>query len=212
MAKKTNGGPPEREGQGPASTLATAILQLVSAVPASKEQKSPLPLERARSIQIEAALKTAAVSGTLALPPGPLGIAAILPDLVAVWRIQAQMVADIAAAFGKTGSLAQEQMIYCLFRHAAAQVMRDLAMRVGERVVFRQATLRLLQVTAQKLGVKVSQRVIAKSAARWIPILGSLGVAGYAYYDTAQVGATAVDLFQRDFDSEIPDSPSDDGM
>jgi hypothetical protein len=212
MAKKSNGGPVEREGEGPASTLATAILQIVAAVPASREPKNPLPIERARSIQVEAALKTAAVSGTLALPPGPLGIAVIVPDLIAVWRIQAQMVADIAAAFGKTGSLAQEQMVYCLFRHAAAQVMRDLAMRVGERVVFRQATLRLLQATAQKLGVKVSQRVIAKSAARWIPILGSLGVAGYAYYDTAQVGATAVDLFQRDFDSDVADAPSDDGM
>lgn len=212
MAKKSPGELADQEAAGPASTLAKAILQIATAVPATKEPKSPLPLERARAIQVEAALKTAAVSGTLALPPGPLGIAAILPDLVAVWRIQAQMVADIAATFGKTGSLAQEQMIYCLFRHAAAQVVRDLVARVGERVVFRQATLRLLQVTAQKLGVKVSQRVIAKSAARWIPILGSLGVAGYAYYDTAQVGATAVELFRQDFDSDLSDSSSNDGL
>jgi hypothetical protein len=212
MAKKGNGGPIEREGEGPGSSLAAAILQIVAAVPASKEQKNPLPLERARSIQVEAALKTAAVSGTLALPPGPLGIAAIVPDLVAVWKLQAQMVADIAAAFGKTGSLSQEQMIYCLFRHAAAQVVRDLAMRVGERVVFRQATLRVLQATAQKLGLKVSQRVIAKSAARWIPILGSLGVAGYAYYDTAQVGATAVELFQHDIEIDAADAESSDGL
>jgi hypothetical protein len=213
MEKKSPGDASSGSGEVPASSLAKAILQIVTAVPATKEPKSPLPLERARSIQIEAALKTAAVSGTLALPPGPLGIAAIVPDLVAVWRIQAQMVADIAAAFGKTGSLAQEQMIYCLFRHAAAQVVRDLVARVGERVVFRPATLRLLQATAQKLGVKVSQRVIAKSAARWIPILGSLGVAGYAYYDTAQVGATAVELFQRDFDSDWPDADgTNDGL
>lgn len=203
MTKKST---PEPAHEGsPSTSLATAILQIVTAVPATKEPKSPLPLERARSIRIEAALKTAAVSGTLALPPGPLGIAAIVPDLVAVWRIQAQMVADIAATFGKTGNLAQEQMIYCLFRHAAAQVVRDLVARVGERVVFRQATLRLLQATAQKLGMKVSQRVIAKSAARWIPILGSLGVAGYAYYDTAQVGATAVELFRQDFDTDVVD-------
>jgi hypothetical protein len=202
MAKKSTGDALNGPGDAPATALAKAILDIVSAVPVSTEPKSPLPLERARAIQTTAALKTAAVSGTLALPPGPLGIAAILPDLIAVWRIQAQMVADIAGTFGKTGSLAQEHMIYCLFRHAAAQVVRDLVARVGERVVFRQATLRLLQATAQKLGVKVSQRVIAKAAARWVPIIGSLGVAGYAYYDTAQVGATAVELFQRDIDIE----------
>jgi hypothetical protein len=211
MAKKSTGDAPRAESDAPASALAKAILDIVSAVPVSTEPKSPLPLERARSIQTTAALKTAAVSGTLALPPGPLGIAAIVPDLIAVWRIQAQMVADIAATFGKTGNLAQEHMIYCLFRHAAAQVVRDLGARVGERFVFRQATLRILQATAQKLGVKVSQRVIAKSAARWIPILGSLGVAGYAYYDTAQVGATAVELFQSDIeiDAADPDATND---
>jgi hypothetical protein len=208
MAKKSTDNAPRAEGEPPASALAKAILDIVSAVPVSTEPKSPLPLERARSIQTTAALKTAAVSGALALPPGPLGIAAILPDLVAVWRIQAQMVADIAGSFGKTGTLAQEHMIYCLFRHAAAQVVRDLVARVGERVVFRQATLRVLQATAQKLGVKVSQRVIAKSAARWIPILGSLGVAGYAYYDTAQVGMTAVELFQKDFESDADEADS----
>jgi hypothetical protein len=210
MAKKTTGEPPGEEGEAPAKALAMAILDIVSAVPLSTEPKSPLPLERARMIQTTAALKTAAVSGTLALPPGPLGIAAIVPDLLAVWRIQAQMVADIAGAFGKTGTLAQEHMIYCLFRHAAAQVVRDLAARVGERVVFRQATLRLLQGTAQRLGVTVSQRVIAKSVARWIPILGSLGVAGYAYYDTAQVGATAVELFQQEFETDAADEDAPD--
>jgi hypothetical protein len=123
------------------------------------------------------------------------------------------MVADIAGAFGKTGTLAQEHMIYCLFRHAAAQVVRDLVVRVGERVVFRVATLPLLRATAQRLGVKVSQRVIATTAARWVPIVGSLGVAGYAYYDTAQVGATAVELFQKDFDSAVADSDgTNDGL
>lgn len=212
MAKKSSDGAPG-EGGGPAQALGKAILDIVSAVPSSSEPTNVLPLERARTIRTTAALKAAAVSGTLALPGGPLGIAAIVPDLIAVWRIQAQMVADIAGAFGKTGTLAQEHMIYCLFRHAAAQVVRDLAVRVGERVVFRVATLPLLRATAQRLGVKVSQRVIATTAARWVPILGSLGVAGYAYYDTAQVGATAVELFQKDFDSGVADSDgTNDGL
>jgi hypothetical protein len=213
MANKSSGGGPGGDGEVPTKALAQAILDIVSAVPASSEPKNPLPLERARTIQTAAALKTAAVSGALALPPGPLGIAAIVPDLIAVWRIQAQMVADIAGAFGKTGTLAQEHMIYCLFRHAAAQVVRDLVVRVGERFVFRVATLPVLRATAQKLGVKVSQRVLAKSAARWIPVLGSLGVAGYAYYDTAQVGATAVELFQKDFDTAVADpEETNDGL
>jgi hypothetical protein len=180
----------------PAHALAKAILDVVSAIPGTSEPSSQKPAERARALRTTAALKAAAVSGTLALPPGPLGVATIVPDLIAVWRIQAQMVADIAAAFGKTAQLEQEQMLYCLFRHAVAQVARDLAMRVGERIVFQRATLRVLQSIASKVGVEVTQRVIAKSAARWLPVLGSVGVAGYAYYDTAQVGLTATELFE----------------
>ena len=131
------------------------------------------------------------------MPPGPLGIATLIPDLIAVWRIQAQMVVDIAAAYGRSASMSQEQMLYCLFRHAAAQVVRDLVTRVGGRLVFQQATIRALQAIAARLGVKVTQRVVAKSVARFLPVLGSLGVAGYAYFDTAQVGATAIGLFEE---------------
>ena len=63
---------------------------------------------------------------SLALPPGPLGYVTILPDLVGIWRIQAQMVADMAGVYGQQAFLSREQMLYCLFRHAAAQAMRDV--------------------------------------------------------------------------------------
>jgi len=175
--------------------LTKAILDVVAAVPKTQEAHATTPRERVRAIQTAASLKAAAVSGTLALPTGPLGLAVILPDLIGVWRIQAKMVADIAGAYGQSAHLSQEHMIYCLFRHAAAQVVRDLAARVGERVVIRRATLAALQSIARRLGIKVSKRVIAQSAARWLPVVGSIGVAGYAYYDTAQVAATAAELF-----------------
>jgi hypothetical protein len=190
--------------------IAKVILDVVAAVPHTAELPGPAPKERARAIQTAAALKAAAVSGTLALPAGPWALAVILPDLVTVWRIQAKMVADIAGAFGQSAYLSQEHMIYCLFRHAAAQIVRDLTARVGERVVFRRATLKALQSVAQRVGVKVSQRTIAKSAARWLPVVGSIGVAGYAFYDTTQVGATAVELFERDIEPGSASAPSDD--
>jgi hypothetical protein len=178
--------------------LAKAILDVVTAVPKTTEEPGSSPRERARAIQTAASLKAAAISGTLALPSGPLGFAVILPDLISVWRIQAKMVADIAGAYGQTAHLSQEHMIYCLFRHAAAQVVRDLAARVGRRLVIRRATIQALSAMAKQLGFKVSKQVIAKSAARWLPVVGSIGVAGYAYYDTAQVAATATELFDTD--------------
>lgn len=178
--------------------LAKAILDVVTAVPKTTEQLGSSPRARARAIQTAASLKAAAISGTLALPSGPLGFAVILPDLISVWHIQAKMVADIAGAYGQSAHLSQEHMVYCLFRHAAAQVVRDLAARVGQRIVIRRATLQALSAMAKQLGFKVSKQMIAKSAARWLPVVGSIGVAGYAYYDTAQVAATATELFDSD--------------
>ena len=184
------------------------ILDVVASVPPTRERPHAAPRERAKVIQTAAALKAAAVSGTLALPPGPWGLAVVIPDLVAVWRIQAKMVADIAGAFGQSATLTQEHLVYCLFRHAAAQIVRDLTARVGERLVFQRATLRMLQSLAERLGVKVSQRTIAKSAARWLPLVGSIGVAGYAYYDTSQVAATALELFADNLQFMRNDAPS----
>ncbi len=178
-----------------ATSVANAILHLVARVPRTKLLASSNPGDAARGLANTAAAKAAVISGSLALPPGPLGWLTILPDLVAIWKLQSQMVADIAAVFGKTATLSQEQMLYCLFRHAAAQAVRDLVVRVGERVVVQRATLRVLQRTAERIGVKVTQRAAGAALSRWIPILGAVGVGAYAYYDTAQVARTAIELF-----------------
>jgi hypothetical protein len=206
-------GPPTTTGKAkPEKTIAViadAIVDFISDIPVTGEGEASDPLARARSIASNAALKASIVSGSLALPPGPAGIITILPDLVTVWKIQAQLVADVAGAFGKQATLTREQMLYCLFRHAAAQAVRDLVARLGERILIRRVTLRAFQAIARKVGVKVTQRVIAKSVARWLPIVGALGVGAYAYYDTAQVAATAIDLFQHEIDIESGPSGDD---
>ena len=180
--------------------IADAILNLVAKIPKSSKRVSSTPHDAARKLANASAAKAAFISGGLALPPGPLGWLTILPDLIAIWKLQSQMVADIAALYGKSATLTQEQMLYCLFKHAAAQAVRDLVMRVGERVIVQRATLRALQTAAQRVGVKVTQRALGAAAARWIPIVGAVGVGAYAYYDTAQVARTATELFSEQFD------------
>src|SRR4029453_11835577 len=87
----------------------------------------------ARQISRRAAAKAAVTAGSLAMPPGPLGWLTIAPELLAVWKIQAQMVSDLAGVYGKAATLTKEHMGYCLFRHTAAQLVRDVAVRVVQR-------------------------------------------------------------------------------
>lgn len=201
--KKTTAMVPAADSENDiASKVAAAILNIISRVPTSDERKSRTPVEAARKIANTSALRAAAAAGTLALPPGPLGWFTILPEMIAVWKIQAQMVADIAAFYGKKGALTQEQMMYCLFKHTASQAVRDLVIRVGERMLVKRASLRGLQIIAERIGINVTQRVLVKSVSRWLLVAGALGVAAYAYYDTAQIARSAIELFEQDIDVE----------
>jgi hypothetical protein len=175
-----------------------AILDLVLQVPASSENEVEQPQARAQALGRTAARQASLLAGSLALPPGFLGWLTILPELMGVWKLQAQLVADIAAAYGKSASLGREQMIYCLFKHVSAQLLRDVVVRVGERYVVKAASLALIQSAARTLGVKVTQNVVGKSVSRFVPLLGALGVSAYAYFDTSQVAKTAIELFSRD--------------
>ena len=177
--------------------LAQKLFEVIVSVPATTEPASQTPKARSRAIIRGAALKAAGASGTLALPPGPWGMLTVLPDLITVWKIQAQMVADIAGAYGQTALLSPEQMLYCLFRQTAGQAVRDLVVRIGDRLAIRRVPQRVLRRALRQVGLKVAQRLAGRTASRWLPVVGALGVAAYAYRDTRRVGQTAIELFSR---------------
>jgi hypothetical protein len=181
-----------------ATRVADAILGFVGDIPRSSTLPSRTPDDAARSVANAAAAKAAITAGSLALPVGPIGWLTILPELVAVWKIQARMVADIAALYDKKAELTHEHMLYCLFKHSAAQAVRDLVARVGERLLVKTASLAVVQGVARAIGVEMTQHAIGRGLSRWIPIAGAVGVGAYAYYDTARVATTAIELFAQD--------------
>lgn len=176
----------------------SAIMDLVITIPESVEQVVELPQVRAHAIARTAARNTSMIAATMALPPGILGWLTVLPELLGVWKVQAQMVADIAAVYGKKKTLGREQMLYCLFKHVAAQLFRDVIVRVGERAVVQQTTVKMLQSITQQLGLALSKTLLKRSASRFVPFLGAATVGAYAYFDTLQVAKNATELFERD--------------
>ena len=143
----------------------------LATVPSTDRHQEKTPGNVAREISRRAAAK--AQSLRIARDaPGPLGWLTIAPELLAVWKIQAQMVSDLAGVYGKAATLTREHMVYCLFRHTAAQLLRDVA-------------------------VRVAQRSAGGGIARWLPVVGAVGVGAYALYDTRQVAATAIELFEK---------------
>ncbi len=190
--------------QAVTGTIVDAIESAVSHVPASRERAAQQPALAARNLARKAARRAAALSGALALPPGALGMLTVIPDLIAIWRIQAQMVADIAGLYGRELQLTRSHMVYCLFRHAATQLARDVAVRTGERLVFRQLSAGAMRSVLNSVGFNVTQRIAGTAASRWLPVVGAAAVAGYAYYDTMQVAKTAIALLGTPLLSESP--------
>jgi hypothetical protein len=48
--------------------------------------------------------------------------------------------------------------------------------------------------------MKIIQRFARGGVWRMLPFVGALAVAGYAYYDTDQVGQTAIEFFRNEIE------------
>jgi hypothetical protein len=182
---------PEDAGHGP---IIATLERVLADIPAPANGRAELPDRAAKAIARRAAKRAALLSGSLALPPGPLGFVTLLPDLYLIWQTQRQMVSDIFGVYGRSAELTRTHMLYCLFRHAASQVVRDVAVRSAERLVIRQLSGTALRSALGTIGVSVSKRVAGHAAGRWIPLAGAAAVGAYAYWDTMQVANTATRL------------------
>jgi hypothetical protein len=191
----------------PPKDVTGAIERAIASVPAPRTHAVDDPDDAALRIARAAAQRAALVSGSLALPPGPLGLVTVLPDLYVIWHTQRQMVADIFAVYGRSAELTRTHMLYCLFRHAASHVLRDVAVRSGQRFIVRQLSATALSTAAGKIGVALSRRLLGTAATRWIPLAGAALVSGYAYWDTLQVAKTAQRLLGSEAATRVTHEP-----
>ena len=174
----------------------SVVFNLITDIPDSLLCPNRDPDTRADILIKQAALKAAAVSTSLSIPAGFTGVLTSIPDIAAVWRIQAQLVSDIACTYGKFAMLSREAMVWCLFRHSAASLLRDVAVRTGSRIVVQKLSLTALQKLLQKIGVKISANFLGRIALRAIPAIGAIGNGAYTYFDTTEVGKTAMAYFK----------------
>ena len=141
------------------SEKATGLLfDIITEIPGSLYSPIQNPDEKVKLLSQRAAWKSATVSTSLSIPAGITGILTAIPDIAAIWKIQAQLVADIAASYGKLALLSQEAMIWCLFRHSAAQLLRDVAVRTGSRIVVQKLSTTAVKALLAKVGTKVSSK------------------------------------------------------
>ena len=185
------------------------IFELITEIPDSLHCSTDDPDAKVKLLTQQAAFKAATVSATLSIPAGFTGILTAIPDIAAIWRIQAQLVADVAATYGKLAVLTREAMVWCLFRHSAASLLRDLAVRTGSRIVVQKLSSTALKKIIEKIGLKISSSFVSKTILRAIPAIGAIGNGAYAYYDTTEVGKTAAAYFKALADQDVQNTESE---
>ncbi|TGM72328.1 hypothetical protein EHR01_13745 [Leptospira mtsangambouensis] len=195
----------ETPSQAQSAGFLDGIIELFAGLEDYRSPYAPTiqpPDDLIRELVQNASFKSGLVSATCSLPPGPLGILSILPELLFMYRIQGHLILDIAALYGKEVQVTKELLLYCLFKHGGAHVFRKIIEESSLKILIRPTTVRVFQTMLEKLGLLISKSIIRKQFARWIPIGGAVVTGTFAYYDTKRVGQTAMDLFSKEIHAE----------
>lgn len=175
--------------------LLSAIFRILVEIPDSNQPQAVDPDLASDEIIRRSCKKAGLLSAGLSLPTGPLGLITLMPDLTGVWRIQSQMVSDIAAAYGERKRLDREQMLFFLFRHSVSRLVGDVVARSGERYVVRKLSEETFANLVEKIAVRIGSNLTLRATKIVFPLIGAAFLGVYSYRDTLRVGATTKRFF-----------------
>ena len=196
--------------------MTRALTQLTGGVPRTNEPKAMRPEQRAEIIARRAAGQVAALTASTLNPDELEAMFDYVPNLISAWRIQAQMVADIASAFGRKEPISHEELTACLMTHLTKTAVReysknrpiahpcdaltltDLVQRASEKGV------QLRGKVLQHIGQAVLERAIDNALSKLAPLAGTAVACANSLFDTEAVARTAVEFFSGQKEAPKP--------
>ena len=147
------------------------------------------------------------ISGGASIIPGPLGMAAAIPEIIAVLNNQLKMIYDIAKANGQNEI--NKELLISVFLSAMGNASGNLLIVHGQKIMAKRVGARALQTLIKLLGGKITQQLAKSMAAKWIPIAGAIAMAAWSKYTTNKIGQKAKEVFSKEIvfeNSEINES------
>jgi uncharacterized protein (DUF697 family) len=142
------------------------------------------------------------VSTVAGIPPGPLGMATIVPELITITKIQINLVYRIAKFHGKEQLVTPTIILHILATALGIVLGRNLLRKIGTRFIVKALSAQVIKTLAQKLGVKIATRLLAKIGARWIPIVTAPIFGAFSKSQTTRVGRESNKVFSGDIEFE----------
>ena len=193
------------------SKISEGILLAVNKVSEEREHyynKNNVPsIDSIDNIISDYSNKNALISGGASIIPGPLGMAAAIPEIIAVINNQLKMIYDIAKANGQKEI--NKELLITVLLSAMGNASGNLLIVHGQKIMAKRVGARVLQTLIKLLGGKITQQIAKSMAAKWIPIAGAIAMAAWSKYTTNKIGQKAKEVFSKEIvfeNSEINES------
>ncbi|GAP95758.1 hypothetical protein [Leptolyngbya sp. NIES-2104] len=167
-----------------------------------------IPTQRdARSIISGYANTNSVISGGFNIIPGPLGMAAAIPEILLIVRNQVVMIYDLGVAYGKKEFL-DKDLLATVFAYAIGRGGLGVLVMYGGKVLIKQISARLFPKVVQVIAGQVVQRFISSMVGKWLPIVGAAAMATWSNYSTREIGKKASEIFEKNIEhsSEVVDT------
>ena len=148
-----------------------------------------------------------AISTAAALPPGPLGLMTIIPELMAVTKVQMNLIYRIAAYYGKQGQVNATLILLIFANEAGLAIGRHIVTRVGTRILIRTLGEESARTAARSVAARIGTRLAKKALGRWVPVVIAPVFGLFSKRLTARIGREAIKLFSLDIEylEALPD-------
>jgi hypothetical protein len=141
----------------------------------------------------KAAFRISAAAGAV---PGAFGMAAIVPEVAAISRLQIMLLHRIAAYYRKP-EIVNQQFILLIFANVLGVAAGEsFVKKAGATLVLKAMTSDFARRLAQKVGIELLTKAAEKSVLRWIPVVTAPVFGFFSRSMTLKIGKEA-DFFFR---------------
>lgn len=155
--------------------------------------------------------KNAIISGGTNIVPF-LNILTSVPETLMIIRNQLSMIYDISVVLNKSHHMNKELMTY-IFSSAEGKGLLSMVSHSNDKLTIRKVSLNVFEAIVGRLSVRITQNLLKKTLAKFIPMAGAVVMAGWSRMTTAEIGKKASEILSKDIeisDDEVKSINPDD--
>lgn len=146
---------------------------------------------------IQDAAKTAfRISTAAGIVPGVFGMAAIVPEVAAITRLQILLVHRIAAYYRKPEIVTQQLILFIFANVLGVAAGKSFVIKAGKTLALRAVSGDIAKRLAQKVGTELLSKAAGKSILRWVPVVTAPVFGLFSRSMTVKIGREADRLFR----------------